>query len=142
VAWGVVAVLLCVLWVRSYRQYESIARNNGKGWTTILCSTRGTVHFVHDFMMNRGRYILPARHGEWMLIRTATKHPETSFLWDGGLLGESRIIVPNWLLVTFAIAAAFFPWIRHSTWRFSLRTLLIATTLIAVVLGVIVWAAK
>ena len=29
-----------------------------------------------------------------------------------------------------------FPWLR---WRFSLRTLLIATTLVAVVLGLIVW---
>ena len=38
-----------------------------------------------------------------------------------------------------ALAAA--PWIRWSR-RFSLRTLLIATTLVAVVLGLIVYAAR
>ena len=31
------------------------------------------------------------------------------------------------------------PWLR---WRFSLRTLLIATTLVAVVLGLIVWSVR
>jgi hypothetical protein len=34
------------------------------------------------------------------------------------------------------------PWLRKSEWSFSLRTLLIATTLVAVVLGLIVWAAN
>jgi hypothetical protein len=46
------------------------------------------------------------------------------------------LILPYWLcsLITATIAGA--PWI---SFRFSLRTLLIATTLIAVVLGLIVW---
>ena len=51
-------------------------------------------------------------------------------------LGGSDINVP--LLVCFA-AFAVLPWIRQLRYRFSLRTLLIATTLIAVALGLIVW---
>jgi hypothetical protein len=33
-------------------------------------------------------------------------------------------------------------WLRQIHWQFSLRTLLIATTLVAVVLGLIVWAVR
>src|SRR3954447_21045285 len=50
--------------------------------------------------------------------------------------------IPYWfpLLISIAFAAA--PWLRELKLRFSLRTLLVATTLIAVVLGLIVWAAR
>jgi hypothetical protein len=85
--WIIVAVLLCVLWVRSYQQYEAVARNNGKGWTTILCSTGGTVQSVQDYMMNNNAgYVLPARKGGWLLIQTETKYPVTMFQWHGRLL--------------------------------------------------------
>jgi hypothetical protein len=42
---------------------------------------------------------------------------------------------PHWFLVLITIAFAVLSWIR---WRFSLRTLLLATTLVAVVLGLAV----
>jgi hypothetical protein len=43
--------------------------------------------------------------------------------------------VPHWFMVILSVAIAFFPWMR---WRFSLRTLLIATMLVAVGLGLVV----
>ena len=45
-----------------------------------------------------------------------------------------RLVLPYWSLVIVAGGFGAMPWIR----RFSLRTLLIATTLVAVVLGLIV----
>jgi hypothetical protein len=48
------------------------------------------------------------------------------------------LAIPHWLLIIFFAIAAAFVWLRWSK-RFSLRTLLIAMTLIAVVLGLIVW---
>ena len=42
-------------------------------------------------------------------------------------------------LLRYAATMLACPWI---TWRFSLRTLLIATTLVAVVLGIIVWMSR
>ena len=40
------------------------------------------------------------------------------------------------ILICLGIAAA--PWVNRIGWRFSLRTLLIATTLVAIVLGLVV----
>ena len=51
-------------------------------------------------------------------------------------LDVSAIVLPNWFAVAMSAGAAVAPWIR---WQFSLRTLLIATMLVAVVLGIIVW---
>ena len=54
--------------------------------------------------------------------------------------GISFAIVPYWLLLGAAIAVfAALPLLR---WSFSLRTLLIATTVIAVVLGLVVYATR
>ena len=119
VTWGVLAVWLCVLWVRSYQQYEAVARNNGKGCTTILCSTGGTVQFVQDYMMNNNvGYVLPARKGEWLLTQTETKYPAAMFQWHGRLLGESKIVAPHWFLISVFAAIAIVPWLplRFIVW--------------------------
>jgi hypothetical protein len=47
--------------------------------------------------------------------------------------------VPYWLIVFVIAPIAAIPWLRA---RFSLRTLVIATTLVAVVLGLAVWATR
>ena len=47
--------------------------------------------------------------------------------------------MPYWFLAALATSLSIFPWTNWSR-RFSLRTLLIATTLVAVGLGLIVWA--
>jgi hypothetical protein len=52
-------------------------------------------------------------------------------LWSSG--GGYSVSGPDWLIVLGCVAA---PWIKWSS-RFSLRTLLIATTLVAVGLGIV-----
>jgi hypothetical protein len=47
--------------------------------------------------------------------------------------------VSFWLLVPIVVAIGASPWVR---WRFSLRALLFGMTVLAVGLGLIVWAAK
>jgi hypothetical protein len=44
------------------------------------------------------------------------------------------LILPHWFLAVAATTLAYVPWLRWSK-RFSLRTLLIVTTLVALVLG-------
>ena len=56
-------------------------------------------------------------------------------VWRGGASGMPLVL----LLLVAALVAV--PWIPYSR-RFSLRTLLIATTLVAVVLGLAVWAGR
>jgi hypothetical protein len=51
------------------------------------------------------------------------------------------IFIPDWLVLAIFIALGTAPWIPWSK-RFTLRTLLIATTLVAVVLGLVMWAAN
>jgi hypothetical protein len=46
---------------------------------------------------------------------------------------------PYWMAVLGTGSAAAAPWFRY---RFTLRTLLIATTLVALVLGLLVWTAR
>jgi hypothetical protein len=50
--------------------------------------------------------------------------------------------IPIWLLVVAAAGASVLPWIGQLPWKFSLRTLLIATTLIAVALGAVVYSLR
>jgi hypothetical protein len=52
---------------------------------------------------------------------------------------NSFLVVPHWVIVIVTASMMAAPWLR---WRFSLRTLLIATTLVAVVLGAAVWASR
>ena len=72
----------------------------------------------------------PARHPSF-------PHSESTYR-DGRL---RYIKVPQWFLVAMMTAVSFAPWIKWSD-RFSLRTLLIATTLVAVLLWVTVYTAK
>jgi hypothetical protein len=54
--------------------------------------------------------------------------------------GNIRVFfIPVWSAILVAAPLAAAPWIRQLRYRFSLRTLLLATTLVAVVLGLIVW---
>jgi hypothetical protein len=65
--------------------------------------------------------------------------------WDPrGLSGRSYaahssgLMIPHWFAVLIFVGLAS---ITSWSWRFSLRTLLIVTTIVAIVLGLIVWAA-
>ena len=54
--------------------------------------------------------------------------------------GLSReVIVPDFILIVLATALGALPWIR---WRLRVRTLLIATTLVAALLGLAVYPAR
>ena len=105
----IACVLLIVLWVRSYRHpWHYQARFDG-GWAN------GT-----------------SKDGAfgWETFRIVS----ASHL----MLNKTGHSLPCWLPTTLAAAVAVAPWIRYLDWQFSLRTLLIATTLVAAALGVIV----
>ena len=98
-----------------------------------------------------------ALHGPFMLTGGANgqgmRHSRAKFtllgvridwLGIGGFANAVRIdndsfVVADWMIVFFCILISAASWLP---WRFSLRTLLIATTLFAVVLGLVVWAMR
>jgi hypothetical protein len=136
-------VLLVALWVRSYFQGDSWFVKI-LDWQFDTFSTQGYTESTN---------LTGMEDGEDGLIRLeyyGFPPDEPPSLWFGFNKSRTRLgfayvttdegkflILRHWLLaLLFAVGAAL-PWLP---WRFSLRTLLIATTLVAVVMVVIVLA--
>jgi hypothetical protein len=140
---GIVCLLLIALWVRSYRWIDECTLAS----RLELSSFYGRVdyqtlfppysfkhdwhyscHSAPDYISNWGDSKLKIAMDQLFKFR----RPTTS--WPGS--------VPHWFLVLLSATIASAPWVRQLKWRFSLRTLLIAMTLVAVLLGAVVWAVK
>jgi hypothetical protein len=74
------------------------------------------------------------------VFSSVTGKPPLSWLGFRWQFTASLVVMvfPYWFLVLMSAAFAVIPWIGWKR-RFSLRTLLIATTLVAVALGMILW---
>jgi hypothetical protein len=135
VAWGIVAALLIVLWVRSYWWSDSIGYIETWSLTSIE-SAGGRISF------NKSYSDSPILGDDAWYIDSTRRTPGDDKLaqqfewWEFG--SDIQATIPTWLPTVVVAALVALPWIRWR-WRFSLRTLLIATTLVAVGLGLIVW---
>jgi hypothetical protein len=164
VAWGLLAVLLCVLWVRSCVRFDQVIhKTSTANYYIAITSARRQVAFG-----GANEPILSTIvKGNWMHRQFAMKgvYNETGspipvfpnylpknavLLWPhyrspfvAGQIGLTsfELRIPYWLLVFTSGALAAIAWLPWSK-RFSLRTLLIATTLVAIVLGIIVWMSR
>jgi hypothetical protein len=173
VAWGVVAVLLCVLWVRSYWAFDRVSSKS-----LIMVSYAGRLTAVirdswsQKWPMWDSGPILPKSLTYTDLSKAQVSWKDTDVVWpERGVIGFGWIsqsmylnvpkgpsgwqdtgltarsvgvhstggMVPHWFCVAFIAALIAAPWLRF---RFSLRTLLIATTLVTVGLGLAVYVAK
>jgi len=147
VAWGIACLLLIALWVRSYWWIEQInvpvpgirviwlGSMPGSAkvapyptWITSHNPTRTTSYWT--------RHSTPA--AEWLALGGGHR----SRIWGYFEIHRYGAVIPYWFLLPIAASLATVPWMRHLTCRFSLRTLLIATTVVAVVLGWIVYAIR
>ena len=134
VGWGIACVLLVVLWVRSYIQSKGavigdrVTHIDSNRRMVSVWSRNGVVTFS---VANQGTGY---RNG-WEILFV-----QDSYLGFGSVSNglTYSLQLPHYFpVVLFGIIAAS-PWLPLIRWRFSLRTLLIATTIIAVVLGLIV----
>jgi hypothetical protein len=143
VAWGLLAVLLCLLWVRSNSYlnefWVNIPFKRGLGFISWDSSASVTIEvrepdptlYSVGYSNHEAIHVARGRedNGRHSLLGFYVAYePGVSYIW-----------IPYWFLIPLSVIAAAAPWLRH---RFSLRTLLIATTLIAVVLGMIVWMSR
>jgi hypothetical protein len=133
--WGLAAVLLIVLWVRSYWILSSLDVSGGHRFT----SSRGCVFIDEQFLLAGTR----PKASQHKLLGHSVLH----VLISGGAVKPNGVgtKLPLWPLVTIVAVLPMAPWILiipWLRWRFSLRALLIATTLVAIVLGLIVYLTR
>jgi hypothetical protein len=144
IAWSVVCSLACVLfvwlWIRSYMWVDAVR--------LTAAPSGGAIQFVSiPGRLGIGQMV-PAK--PWSFFRmsanqwrevTARSSGKIPSEFIGGIIRNKavdQIFVPYWLLVLGSTVVGCAPWLG---WRFSLRALLVGTALVAVVLGLAVWAA-
>jgi hypothetical protein len=147
VFFAVLTVALCVLWVRSYWRIDGVhiffRSHVFEAW-----SAAGEIHWGHDFPV--------LAHGADLIIDSRAISPPRTEFWVGsdGKLNLSTSFgyrasyghygylysVPHWFLVLVsAIIASIAWWPPRLVARFSLRTMLVAVMLVAVLLGLGIW---
>jgi hypothetical protein len=138
IAWsvffGIACVLLIAVWVRSYWKCDYIQRVNQNYVLRTIASNNGIVYLQNNNVAVPGVTVTGWNYAS---VESTEKPPD--FRWVlSSADDEAPFYIPLWILTSIAAvfaAISLMPWSK----RFSLRTLLIATTLVAVVLGLVVW---
>ncbi len=139
VAWGLVAVLLIVLWVRSYGREGILFERDGSVHFRLQ-SSNGVLSLLYyrpDYYFNTTTHGFSSRTG--LLVERMPQWLSSRGINLELSAGTFLTYLPYGYLLPFVSIIATFFWIPWPSSRFSLRTLLIATTLVAVMLGLIVW---
>ena len=151
---GIACLLLIALWVRSYRWNDiilCITHSSGSSWFGTYESDSSSTTVESEFGVIKLCWVKPPdlAHDSWIFRSETTDQPiiekiemgylglKTEKTWYGRLFAVSHRTL---LFAAVLLTAA--PWLRSLRWRFSMRTLLIVTTLVAVVLGMIVWQVR
>jgi hypothetical protein len=141
----ILCVLLIVLCVRSYWWADLLAYRRGQ--TNVSVATGRGIASLNWHSWNAGVRI--GNKLGWELfggpagtIDSRMKPLEWKRDRDPNLAFGLLVSVPCWCCVAFFATLSVLPWIPQLRLRYSLRTLLIVTTLIAVVLGLIGWLIK
>ena len=129
--------LLVAIWLRSYWRELDLAAPVGTANGIYAEVNTGEIFITFGpTLKNYGWYISE--------VTQASGH-ETDYMICGFCVGKSvsdfLVQVPMWFTAVVPAVFAAVPLMRWSN-RFSLRTLLLAATLIAVVLGATVWAIR
>ena len=132
-------VLLVVLWVRSYKYIDFFVWRCGDSRELVCMSSKSGI------TVDLQRVGLPWSHARSWFVESRTiqenERMKLDFSYPPSILwfrvADSYVKMPHWFLVLVSLSLITTPWFPWSR-RFSLRTLLIATTLVAVGLGVVV----
>jgi hypothetical protein len=163
------ALFVVALWVRSHWTFDRLSAPLAPRRTLILISYRGSVtvtlaelHIPEvwrdsgrshpigtrtpDMIWPRERVLgFGVAHKELMLNMPNSPTPPESHTSKLGVtgrswaMGGSGAMLPDWFLVLILLALAAFPWRRP---RFSMRTLLVATMLVAMLATIFSLAAR
>jgi hypothetical protein len=153
---GISCLLLIALWVRSYGRMEMVACQHGRGGYSSLISSRGRLIGVKGYIASnagqeRNLIFDSQPTGDngtrpRLFIDSGSEPPLSGFSgfqwrFDFAANAERQLIlvIPCWFVVSFiAVCGALTGSSRP--YRFSLRTMLIGMTLVARLLGAVVYA--
>jgi hypothetical protein len=121
-------VLLIALWVRSYWWVDAVYVAH----TYSAGCIQGNVYMMPEIANSEPAHVVEHDIGPIDIRSILNSDGKTVLSVDGR-------VVPIWALIASIAIFAMLFWLR---WRFSLRTLLIATTLVAVGLGAIAYMAR
>ena len=117
-------MLLAMMWVRSYWRFDKVYKRHNNNAFTHVSSNNGTVHISNLILPG------PPRPPDSWRVRSKDAtgwSPPFQLTFSPDI----QIYIPYPSLVLPILAVAVVPWLHLSN-RFSLRTLLIAMTVIAV----------
>jgi hypothetical protein len=137
VACGILCLLLIAMWVRSYWRHDRVFGHTSTSGVLEVQSLQGTLIWI-DGVEPSSKTVL----GDgWYFESNRTQAQQGHTLLPGFATQQySNVVefeVPYWFLFLVAVSIAASPWLH---WRFSLGTLLIGMTVVAAVLGAVVWA--
>jgi hypothetical protein len=136
VAWGLLAVLLMGLWARSYTWEDGIGGTITNERVLQIWSVAGRV-FFSTFAANKRPWTIVHLSREELLSMAKAQGLKLETRYCG--FTEHGFLLPHCFMIALSVIFAALPWL---TLRFSLRTMLIGTTLFALVLGTIVWITR
>jgi hypothetical protein len=137
----IVCALLITLWVRSYSRLDGISGPTPDDIGFDVYSTHGWIVY------SKGSPAGPTQDKPWEMSIGCDAPSEESELCNIAFRGfeivrepcATRVCIPHWFPLLLTATLATTPWIR---WRFGLRTLLATMTLVALALGLAVYAAR
>jgi hypothetical protein len=143
VACGALCLLLIALWVRSYSWYDMIFYRPTGSTVYEASAHEGVVLFADD-SDDLARWDKPPSIGwtwyrNWPSYRVSGSALPLNTVFGTLRWTDQGLVIPAWLFMSAAIIAGAAPWLPR---RFSLRTLLIAITLVAAALGAMIHAAR
>jgi hypothetical protein len=150
IAWSVgclvVSALVVALWMRSQTIHDYLTNPNLGGYSVSLESCMGHQQLL-VFQPPPSRGPVATSSGPLLHLRSGSVELGNKIVaWYFNVqktpIWGLQIATPHWFFVAVGTSLAAAPWIRQFRWRFSLRTLLIATTLVALVLGAIVYLSR
>lgn len=129
--WAIVCVLLVGLWVRSYWLTDELSFRVDTlvAWGV---SQPGGMQFCYlrDICSGKPEFEFQASRAQ----RIERKNPTFVVHFDRRF---RYIASPHWCPVLLTATLTVLPWLR---WTFSLRTLMVATSIIAIVMGWVAWS--
>jgi hypothetical protein len=134
VAWGILCLLLLVPWVQSYQWRHEVFGIPFPKSTLAIVSMKGTFE-LHTFPATANDMFGDRMDSFGDAMYGFSNVPST--VGPTGVRSLPSAIIPHWTTVILCTVFGAAPWVPT---RFSLRTLLIAMTVVAAILGAVVCA--